>query len=175
MVPLPSQKFGGTGLKVACLSRGGREPGFKKTNQDNCFAFEKYIQHHQSLFGTFDGHGPNGHLASSYVKHHLPLNLVTQLSNNEDVGVALTKGFLQVDAAMTKTPSVDCEFSGTTAVVSLLQGNTLTTGWVGDSRAVIGRGEGGGPMQAVALTSDHKPIDPGEKERILEANGRVER
>ena len=45
---------------MACMSRAGREPGFKKQNQDNCFAFEKYITNEQSLFGAFDGHGPNG-------------------------------------------------------------------------------------------------------------------
>jgi serine/threonine protein phosphatase PrpC len=42
------------------MSRAGREPGFKKTNQDNCFAFEKYITEEQSLFGAMDGHGPQG-------------------------------------------------------------------------------------------------------------------
>ena len=45
---------------MACMSRAGREPGFKKQNQDNCFAFEKYITAEQALFGAFDGHGPNG-------------------------------------------------------------------------------------------------------------------
>lgn len=45
---------------VACMSRAGREPGYKKTNQDNCFAFEKYIAKDQSMFGAMDGHGPNG-------------------------------------------------------------------------------------------------------------------
>lgn len=47
-------------VNVACMSRAGREPGFKKTNQDNCFAFEKYITEDQSLFGAMDGHGPHG-------------------------------------------------------------------------------------------------------------------
>ena len=45
---------------MACMSRAGREPGFKKQNQDNCFAFEKFISGEQSLYGAFDGHGPNG-------------------------------------------------------------------------------------------------------------------
>lgn len=49
-------------LNVASMSRAGREPGFKKTNQDNCFAFEKYITEDQSLFSALDGHGPNGEL-----------------------------------------------------------------------------------------------------------------
>ena len=47
-------------VQVACMSRAGKEPGFKKTNQDNCFAFEKYITEDQSLFGAMDGHGPHG-------------------------------------------------------------------------------------------------------------------
>lgn len=47
-------------VSVACMSRAGKEPGFKKTNQDNCFAFEKYILDGQSLFGALDGHGPHG-------------------------------------------------------------------------------------------------------------------
>lgn len=46
--------------QVACMSRAGCEPGYKKTNQDNCFAFEKYITEDQALFGAMDGHGPNG-------------------------------------------------------------------------------------------------------------------
>ena len=55
-----SQNGAGGSCTMACMSRAGREPGFKKQNQDNCFAFEKYITNEQSLFGAFDGHGPNG-------------------------------------------------------------------------------------------------------------------
>lgn len=47
-------------VQVACMSRAGLEPGYKKTNQDNCFAFEKFITEEQALFGVMDGHGPNG-------------------------------------------------------------------------------------------------------------------
>ena len=54
------QSATGVTCTMACMSRAGREPGFKKQNQDNCFAFEKYITNEQSLFGAFDGHGPNG-------------------------------------------------------------------------------------------------------------------
>lgn len=54
------QSAQGVTCTMACMSRAGREPGFKKQNQDNCFAFEKYITNEQSLFGAFDGHGPNG-------------------------------------------------------------------------------------------------------------------
>ena len=52
---------------MACMSRAGREPGFKKQNQDNCFAFEKYISPDQALFGAFDGHGPNGGVYGNFL------------------------------------------------------------------------------------------------------------
>lgn len=47
-------------VHVACMSKTGCEPGYKKVNQDNCFAFEKYITPDQALFRVMDGHGPNG-------------------------------------------------------------------------------------------------------------------
>lgn len=161
-------------VSVACVSRAGREPGFKKTNQDNCFAFEKYCSDDQSLFGAMDGHGPHGHLVSGYVKQHLPIMLVNHLSQESDIKTALTNGFVEVDKALA-TSRIDCEFSGSTTVVTLLKGRTLTTAWVGDSRGVMGRQQKDGRWVHVDLTCDHKPTNVDEKARILQANGRVER
>lgn len=39
----------------AMLSKTGREPGYKKTNQDSCFMHKFFAQTGQSLFGCFDG------------------------------------------------------------------------------------------------------------------------
>ena len=55
-----AKQAGQVACQLSCMSRAGREPGYKKQNQDNCFAFEKYVAAGQSLFGAFDGHGPNG-------------------------------------------------------------------------------------------------------------------
>lgn len=110
-------------LNVACMSRAGREPGFKKTNQDNCFAFEKYITEDQSLFGAMDGHGPHGHLVSGYIKQHLPIILVNHLSqavSDPETKAALTRGFLEVDKGL-RSSRIDCEFSGSTCVVAFLK------------------------------------------------------
>ncbi|KAL6751285.1 phosphatase 2C-like protein [Haematococcus lacustris] len=161
-------------VNVACMSRAGREPGFKKTNQDNCFAFEKYITEDQSLFGAMDGHGPHGHLVSGYVKQHLPIIMVNHLTTEKDVKRALTSGFVEVDKSL-GISRIDCEFSGSTCVVSYLKGRTLTTAWVGDSRGVMGREAPDGRIVAMDLTADHKPTTPEEKNRILRSNGRVER
>jgi serine/threonine protein phosphatase PrpC len=76
-----------------------------------------------------------------------------------------------------------------------MQGRTLTTAWVGDSRAVLGRqrrkhrrgtwqrasgttssgSPGWGGWEAVDLSVDHKPTEAAERQRILGASGRVER
>uniref|UniRef100_A0A7S0YI47 PPM-type phosphatase domain-containing protein n=1 Tax=Polytomella parva TaxID=51329 RepID=A0A7S0YI47_9CHLO len=160
-------------VNVACMSRAGREPGYKKTNQDNCFAFEKYITEDQSLFGAMDGHGPHGHLVSGYVKQHLPIILVNYLTLGKDVPKALASGFMEVDSSLGSS-RIDCEFSGSTCVVAYLKGKTLTTAWVGDSRGVMGRETRKG-WEAIDLTTDHKPTTPEEKNRILKSSGRVER
>ena len=55
-----------------------------------------------------------------------------------------------------------------------LQGRTLTTAWVGDSRGVMARQTEHG-WEAIDLTDDHKPTNPEEKARIQAHNGRVER
>ena len=72
------QSATGVTCTMACMSRAGREPGFKKQNQDNCFAFEKYITNEQSLFGAFDGHGPNG-MPSSCARLGQPHNATHDL------------------------------------------------------------------------------------------------
>lgn len=49
------------GVRSVSVSRTGREPGASKTNQDTYVAVEALPQLPQlSLFGAFDGHGPNG-------------------------------------------------------------------------------------------------------------------
>jgi serine/threonine protein phosphatase PrpC len=107
------------------------------------------------------------------VKQHLPIILVNHLTQEKDVKKALSMGFTEVDKSMGNS-RIDCEFSGSTGVVSYLKGKTLTTAWVGDSRGVLGR-EGKKGWEAVDLTYDHKPTNPDEKVRILNSNGRVER
>lgn len=169
-----------------------------------------------------------GHLVSAFVKHHLPVVLMEDLTSGIAPGDALSRGFLAVDERLGAS-AIDCEFSGSTAVVAFLkvcwgrrprghtqagalrrprrsqpctqsggrcvrqrklrphrhhtpcampglQGNELTTAWVGDSRAVLGRATPcGRSVAAVGLTEDHKPAAPGERERILRNQGRVER
>mgnify|MGYP001806935885 CR=1 FL=1 len=61
-----------------------------------------------------------GHLVSGYVKQHLPIILVNHLTLEKDVKKALSQGFCEVDRSLGNS-RIDCEFSGSTAVVSYLK------------------------------------------------------
>ena len=113
-------------------------------------------------------------MVSGFVKQHLPEILSNQLKQEPDnIPAALTEGFLEMDDKLASS-FVDCEFSGSTACVTLLKGKTLYTAWLGDSRGVLGRQTSAG-LEGIDLTIDHKPDDPEEMRRIHEKNGRVER
>jgi len=66
---------------------------------------------------------------------------------------------------MGNTPGYD---SGCTAVVALLRGNSLYVANAGDSRCIVCR-----DGEAIEMSSDHKPEDAPEKERIEKAGGRI--
>lgn len=68
----------------------------------------------------------------------------------------------------TKRAGVDATVSGSTCTTLLFDGLAMLTANVGDSRAVLAReSEDGMNLEAVALTEDHKPNVPGERERLL--------
>lgn len=164
---------------MASLSRAGRENSQRKQNQDSCFAFRQYVQPYQAIAGVMDGHGPNGAAVSGFLRQQLPVAVAEQLRRRGEVsaGAALSAAFLETqDALRSASGAINARLSGSTAVLTLVQGRRLTTAWVGDSRAVLVRKEvGGGVWRGVALTQDHKPTSAGELARILAAGGRVER
>ena len=60
--------------------------------------------------------------------------------------------------------------SGSCAIVVLIVGNKCYIANVGDSRAILSTQEG---SKIFALSRDHKPSDPLEKERIIKAGGQI--
>jgi serine/threonine protein phosphatase PrpC len=82
--------------------------------------------------------------------------------------------------------SIDTNFSGTTLVLAVIRGHSITIANIGDSRITLGRksetardrtpamrNTAANPLQAIPLSVDHKPSIPKEKERILRTGGRV--
>lgn len=132
------------------------------------------------LYGVFDGHGPYGHDVSNFVQRELPRIIYSDSNFLSNPKEALRKSFITVhemleNAAATQG-TFDCSLSGTTATVVLHRKSVgkLYVAHVGDSRCVLGR-KNGQRIEAVNLTTDHKPNCESEKKRIHAAGGQVRR
>merc|ERR1711976_138278 len=121
-----------------------------------------------SFFAVYDGHG--GSKVATHVSRNLHRLIVRRPEYKEGrYEEAIIQGFLEVDEKMRHEESLKEEMSGSTAITALLRGNDLYVGNVGDSRCVASIGGVSDP-----LSTDHKPADPLEKERIINAGGFVE-
>lgn len=140
-----------------------------------------------SYFAIFDGHG--GAQASQYCKQHLYWSIIRQegfWSSDDDSAIlnAIKNGFVQCHNAMwsqlpswPRTASGLPSTSGTTATVVFIKKNRVYVGHVGDSGLVIAMKNSQKNSQAwegLKMTRDHKPEDPKELKRILEAGGDVQ-
>ncbi|GJP52720.1 hypothetical protein CLOM_g11809 [Closterium sp. NIES-68] len=162
--------------RVACMSWAGQQDGFHKTNQD-AYCFMRTKDKKSLIFGVFDGHGPQGHDVSKFIKDRLPEMLMDGTDLLTDPEKALSDGFLAVHSAALEETSFDCNISGTTAVVAHLYKQRLAVAWVGDSRAVLARRREGGErddLMAVRLSADHKPDNEQERARIEASEGSVQ-
>jgi serine/threonine protein phosphatase PrpC len=104
---------------------------------------------------------------------------------------AISDGFIKNDTCLAQQ-GFGYEFSGSTIVTVMVNGNKLVSANSGDSRAVIGSlkdkdyslkpeeskalcvEENDRQWLAIPITRDHKPDDPIEKQRILERGGRID-
>lgn len=169
----------------AGLSKKGYAPyNPRKKNQDAMI-----IKHdpatHSLLLCVFDGHGEAGDFVSGAIREKFPTELFTHerfavtgnlAADAEGIQVALTDALQNVEKAVLSNPSIDTEFSGTTAVVSVIRENLVVVGNVGDSRITRGFVSGSGDAVSVGCESvsiDHKPDRPDEKARIVASGGRV--
>eukprot|EP00808_Paulinella_micropora_P011653 g82003.t1 len=186
---------GGEGAPFAqfsVVSQQGCIPGVEKPNQDRAVALWPFMDDpSRAFFAVFDGHGPNGHLVSTYVSQTLPKLFAQERAAKteaESIAAVGTRAFSLCSDALLKT-DVNVEFSGCTGIVVYLEAGLLTAFNVGDSRAVLARsrlgganenpspispGEGECAFVPVPLSKDHKPFDPEEKARIEQAGGRCE-
>ena len=87
------------------------------------------------------------------------------------LGPALHAGFLEFDRGLTEKliAAQGDASSGATAVCVVITPTHFVCASVGDSRAVLARGDG----SCAALSEDHKPSLPDEAARIKAAGGRV--
>ena len=169
---------------VASLSQAGKgEDGFTKVNQDSFLVLQnEYNLKDFNIFCVMDGHGVNGHLVSrfttkyftSFFKKNKKMNnsnssedqIYHRLKKNEcDI---LKRAFRHAERDIEKTTDIDANFSGTTCVMVFQVGEKILCANVGDSRAIMVKGD-----KAIPLSFDQKPDDPEESKRIKENGGEI--
>lgn len=125
-----------------------------------------------SFFGVYDGHG--GDTAAHYCARHLHEVIAKQDEfASENFVEAFKKGYLAGDEALkvgTDNGSIQRHISGCTAVSALVTENwKLYVSNAGDSRAVLSSSG-----KAIPMSTDHKPTNNDESERIWNAGSFVE-
>jgi hypothetical protein len=98
------------------------------------------------LIGCYDGHGEYGHKVSRFARDHLQKRFAgpgAYEAWRSDPEGSLKSAYKEAEKALTKSP-IDCDLSGCTAVTTLCFGGQLVVANAGDSRAVLGRADGGG-------------------------------
>jgi protein phosphatase len=114
------------------------------------------------LFGLFDGHG--GREAAEFASQNLPKTLAEKLSK----AATPDEGFVAAFQQLQKEMKTWCVYVGTTVLLAVIEGRTLTVANTGDTRCVLSRNR-----KAVRLSIDHKPDLPEEAAYIQSKNGTV--
>ena len=169
---------------VGSLSQAGKgEDGFTKVNQDSFLVLQnQYGLKDFNIFAVMDGHGVNGHLVSrfatkyftSFFKSNKKMN--SSNSNEDEVCYRLKKNdydilkrlFRHVERDISKNTDIDANFSGTTCVMVFQLGEKLICANIGDSRAILVKGN-----NVIPLSIDQKPDDPEESKRIIQNGGEI--
>lgn len=123
-----------------------------------------------AYFGIFDGHASDAYSAHASNNTHKFI-FESESYSKGDYSRAILEGLKKEDDELfEKFHRV--ELGGSTATVSLIVGNKLYLGNLGDSSSVLAVHENG-MLRAYRISKDHKPNDPSEKARIEAAGGQV--
>jgi len=143
--------------------------GYRSTMED---AHAFVVKSDYAFFGLYDGHG--GRAVADFAAEHLHEYIINALKGKPPqqftdmrIRKILNDAFVKTHQDLDKA-AFDAKEQGCTAVAVLLYDNKIYAANAGDSRAVLGSSG-----QAIALTDDHKPDRPDEKERIEKLGGKV--
>ncbi len=167
-------------LSVSLKSMAGFSEGKTKTNQDCVFSCPSLKgAPNSSLFAVFDGHGTLGHKVSNFLKLHLADALELRFDpqkayEDQDYTAILEAACLDLNTKLVNNALINTLLSGSTGILVLLHNDKIVCGNVGDSRAgVVCFAGPEDPGSLVMLSTDHTPNDPAERDRIVNAGGKV--
>lgn len=134
---------------------------------EDTFDVEQGFYKDYDYYAVFDGHG--GDAVSLFLQANLKNAVRAHLAAGATVEQALFKGFDDVAAALPAETSVH---TGSTALVMVRNKKRVWVANAGDCRAVLKRFDKT-RYTAVAITTDHKPNLPSERDRIEHSGGFV--
>lgn len=121
-----------------------------------------------------------------WFKKELESRLFSHPAFSIDIKAAVSDSVAAIEQDLLQDPSVDTNFSGTTLVLVVIRGHSITIANIGDSRITLGSKRHvqidetienshlpSSMLEAIPLSVDHKPSIQSEKERILKSGGRV--
>jgi serine/threonine protein phosphatase PrpC len=167
----PSKLKANTELAVLC-QKGQKSAADPTPNQDN------YFIHHigaVSMYGVADGHGPFGHLVSFRLVQTLPYYLTKSSNWGKDWEKALTEAFKEAQRDLEEfcaAQNINIEASGAAGSVLVMEEQTVHIAFIGDARIMLGSWNRR-DSRLIFCTSDHKPENAGEKERLEAAGSEV--
>lgn len=141
--------------------------GLRPTMEDEHVAFFPFGDKSEwAFFGVYDGH--SGDKASQTAARLLHRFFLNELLKNPNMGrgILFENAFIRTEKQILEEKIT----AGTTAIVAFLEEFILRLAWVGDSRAVVIRGN-----TIIVETKDHKPDVLQEKLRIEKVGGKVEK
>ena len=147
-------------IEVECTEHIGLRP-----YMEDRMILEADIYNGWSLFAVCDGHG--GDYVCNYLKDNFKDFLVESMKENQDLSSAIDQTFARIAHSLNIE---DAKFQGSTICALLIKGNLVISINTGDSRAVMGFED-----TYIDLTLDHKPTEPSEEKRIINAGGFVTR
>ena len=142
--------------KVCVIQRFSREDEQETTNP--C-----------GFFGLFDGHGGSG--CANFLRDHLYTMLASNQYFKTNKMRALQESITRAEDKFEAKSLKEQDFSGSCALLALVEFDRLTLANVGDSRMLLHSSDIG----TTALTTDHKPEHQKERERINRCGGQVYR
>lgn len=147
----------------------------QKINQDRGVVVHPFnASEDEALFSVIDGHGGQGDKVSEFVMRQLVMSLEEDQRLRSDPVSAMTDAYVLTNKALLAT-DIECMTSGCTCVtvyMNMIQ-RKMWVANVGDSRAVMAYKDSDGSIKATDLSTDHKPDNKLEQERITKMGGYV--
>jgi serine/threonine protein phosphatase PrpC len=166
------------------LTQAGKSEEGPKINQDSILEILNINNNNNfSIFGVFDGHGNDGHLISQFIVKTMKNILLNdeklkQISKNTNEIYSYLKenNYEFIRDLISKSENLlfnnyeeESKYSGTTCNLVIIIGKKVICANIGDSRAFMIKNH----KTIIELSSDQKPDNPSEKERIESKGGEI--